>query len=57
LIIDAFWFSRQLLDLNSTNGILHNGIRVSEVQLSDGDIITFGGGKSAELNAPPAPEV
>ena len=57
LTINLFVFPWQLLDLNSTNGILHNGIRVSEVQLSDGDIITFGGGKSTELNAPPAPEV
>ena len=55
--LTLFGFPWQLLDLKSTNGILHNGVRVSEVQLSDGDIITFGGGKSTELNARPAPEV
>lgn len=47
--------AKQIEDLQSTNGLLHNGIRTSEAFLNDGDTITFGGAKSADFNQPPQP--
>jgi hypothetical protein len=47
--------AKQVEDLQSTNGLLHNGIRASEAFLNDGDTITFGGAKSAAFNQPPQP--
>ena len=45
----------QLLDLESTNGVLHNGIRVLEALLQHGDEITFGGGRNTGIGQRPGP--
>jgi len=47
----------QVIDLQSTNGILHNGVRVLEALLEDGDKIIFGGAKSTAVNHQPGPKV
>lgn len=47
----------QLKDQQSTNGIIHNGVRVSEVLLAHGDSITFGGARSTALGSRPGPQV
>jgi len=46
----------QLQDLQSTNGVIHNGVRVSEVLLTYGDRITFGGARSTAVGATPGPK-
>ena len=46
----------QLQDLQSTNGVIHNGVRVSEVLLAHGDRITFGGARSTAVGAAPGPK-
>ena len=45
-----------VLDLESTNGVLHNGIRVSEALLQHGDEITFGGGRNTGIGQRPGPK-
>ena len=47
----------QLEDLGSLNGILYNGVRVSEVLLTHGDSITFGGACLIDVGSEPPPEV
>ena len=42
-------------DLNSLNGLLHNGIRTEEAVLKHEDLITFGGAADTEMNQAPAP--
>ena len=45
-----------VLDLESTNGVLHNGVRVSEALLQHGDEITFGGGRNTGIGQRPGPK-
>jgi hypothetical protein len=48
--------AHQVRDLNSLNGLLHNGIRTEEAVLEDQDLITFGGAADTEMNQAPAPK-
>ena len=43
----------KITDRDSTNGILHNGVKVTEQSLSDNDVITFGGARSTIEGASP----
>jgi len=46
----AYW---KLTDHKSTNGMLYNGVRSVECKLNDGDLITFGGARTAALGGLP----
>ena len=54
LTCDASTGQWKLTDLNSTNGVLYNGIKVTEANLSNNDIVTFGGAKSTKVGALPS---
>ena len=53
LTCDASTGQWKLTDLKSTNGVLYNGIKVTEANLSNNDIVTFGGAKSTTVGAMP----
>jgi len=43
-------------DLGSTNGMLHNGVKVAQATLEHGDVVTFGGGVSTKVSERPGPK-
>jgi len=47
----------QCVDSQSTNGILHNGVKVLQAQLQNGDTLTFGGAAKTPVNQRPGPKV
>ena len=54
LTCDASTGQWKLTDMQSTNGVLYNGIKVTEANLSNNDIVTFGGAKSTMVGALPS---
>ena len=40
-----------LSDLGSTNGTFVNGVRITQHELADGDVITFGGAAKITFEA------
>ena len=47
----------KVVDLQSTNGLLVNGVKKGEATLRDGDTITFGGARGCAHEQRPGPKV